>query len=124
VPVVYVKMEHPADLSNAGPEDGPHWIKHLRLKVGEEVVAPNGCASRILVKDTWGTQVLDELEPRPDDSVVSKHRYSGFFETELDDVLRGLNAKYLIVTGCTTSICVEWTVRDAMFRARVFMSAP
>jgi ureidoacrylate peracid hydrolase len=47
---------------------------------------------------------------------VSKHRYSGFFETELDDVLRGLGAKYLLVTGCTTSVCVESTVRDAAFR--------
>jgi ureidoacrylate peracid hydrolase len=48
--------------------------------------------------------------------VVSKHRFSGFFETELDEVLRGLGAKYLLVTGCTTSVCVEATVRDAMYR--------
>lgn len=116
LPVVYVKTEHPADLANAGPEDGPHWIKHLPLRVGEEVVAPDGSQGRILVKDTWNTRILNELEPRPGDVVVAKHRYSGFFETELDDVLRGLMAKYLIVTGCTTSICVESTVRDAMYR--------
>ena len=71
---------------------------------------------RTLIRDTWNTQILDSLTPEPGDHVVSKHRYSGFFETELDDVLRGLGAKYLIVTGCTTSICVESTVRDAMFR--------
>jgi ureidoacrylate peracid hydrolase len=47
---------------------------------------------------------------------VSKHRYSGFFETKLDDVLRELGATHLLVTGCTTSVCVESTVRDAMFR--------
>lgn len=41
---------------------------------------------------------------------------AGFFETELDDVLRGLGANYLLVTGCTTSVCVESTVRDAMIR--------
>jgi len=116
LPVVYVKMEHPADLANTGPEDGPHWIKHRPLHAGEEVVAPDGSQSRILVKDTWNTKILDELEPRPGEIVVAKHRYSGFFETELDDVLRGLRTKYLIVTGCTTSICVESTVRDAMYR--------
>ncbi len=116
VPVVYVKMEHPADLANAGPEDGPHRIKHRPLRAGEEVLAPDGSQSRILVKGTWSTQILDELEPRPGEAIVSKHRYSGFFETEPDDVLRGLTTKYLIVTGCTTSICVESTVRDAMFR--------
>jgi len=115
-PIIYVKMEHPADLANVGPSDGPHWIKHLPLEAGEEVLAPDGSPSRIMVKDTWNTHILDQLEPWTGDVVVSKHRYSGFFETELDDVLRGLNTKYLIVTGCTTSICVESTVRDAMFR--------
>ena len=59
---------------------------------------------------------IDELAPEPGDRIVSKHRYSGFFETELDSVLRELDATFLLVTGCTTSICVESTVRDAMFR--------
>ena len=116
LPIVYVTMGHPPDLANAGSKDGPHWIKHLPLHVGEDVVAPDGSQSRILVKDTWNTRILDELEPRPGDTIVSKHRFSGFFETELHDVLRGLNASCLVVAGCTTSICVESTVRDAMFR--------
>ncbi len=68
------------------------------------------------MRDTWGTEILDALTPEPGDDVVSKHRFSGFFETELDEVLRGLGANYLLVTGCTTSVCVESTVRDAMFR--------
>jgi ureidoacrylate peracid hydrolase len=116
LPIVYVTMEHPADLANIGPEDGPHWIKHLRLGVGETIVAPNGSEGRILIEDTWNTRILDELAPQPGDPVVSKHRYSGFFETELHGVLQGLGATCLVVTGCTTSICVESTVRDAMFR--------
>jgi ureidoacrylate peracid hydrolase len=116
IPVVYVKMQHEPDLSDAGPPDGPHWLKHVPLRVGDTVTAPDGSESRILVRDTWSTAILEELTPHPDDLVVSKHRYSGFFETELDDVLEGLDAKYLLVTGCTTSICVESTVRDAMFR--------
>jgi ureidoacrylate peracid hydrolase len=107
LPVVYVTMEHPADLANAGPEDGPHRRKHAPLGLGD---------GRTLVSGAWGTQIVDELEPHPGDAIVSKHRYSGFFETELDDVLRGLGATALVVTGCTTSICVESTVRDAMFR--------
>jgi ureidoacrylate peracid hydrolase len=116
IPVVYLKMEHAPDLSDVGPEDGPHWIKHSRLRVGDEVVAPDESPSRILVRDTWNTQILDSLAPEPGDVVVSKHRFSGFFETDLDKVLRGLGAKYLLVTGCTTSVCVEATVRDAMYR--------
>jgi len=116
IPVVYLKMEHAPDLSDVGPTEGPHWIKHLTLRVGDEVVAPDGSKSRILVRDTWNTQILDALTPEPGDHIVSKHRFSGFFETELDEVLRRLGANYLFVAGCTTSVCVESTVRDAMFR--------
>jgi ureidoacrylate peracid hydrolase len=116
IPVVYVKMEHAPDLSDVGPADGPHWLKHVRMRVGETVIAPDGSESRILVRDTWNTEILRELTPEPGDPIVSKHRYSAFFETELDGVLRGLGASHLLVTGCTTSICVESTVRDAMFR--------
>jgi ureidoacrylate peracid hydrolase len=116
IPVVYLKMEHAPDLSDVGPTDGPHWIKHLPLRVGDDVIAPDGSESRILVRGTWNTQILDALTPEAGDHVVSKHRYSGFFETELDEVLRRLGANYLLVTGCTTSVCVESTVRDAMYR--------
>lgn len=59
---------------------------------------------------------MAELTPEPGDIVLYKHRFSGCYETELDAVLKRLGAKHLIVTGCTTSICVEATIRDAMFR--------
>jgi ureidoacrylate peracid hydrolase len=91
-------MEHAPDLSDVGPADGPHWTNHRPAGVGESVVAPDGSASRILVRDTWNTEIVDELAPEPGDVAVSKHRCSGFFETELDDVLRGLGANYLLVT--------------------------
>jgi ureidoacrylate peracid hydrolase len=114
--VVYLKMEHAPDLSDAGAADSPHWIKHAFFSVGDTVVAPGGEESRILVKDTWNTDMLDELTPEAGDTVVSKHRYSGFFQTPLESTLKTLGVTNLVVTGCTTSICVESTVRDAMFR--------
>ena len=45
-----------------------------------------------------------------------KPRFSGFFGTELHDVLQQRGVKRLIVVGATTSVCVDSTVRDAMFR--------
>ena len=45
-----------------------------------------------------------------------KHRFSGFFETNLHDVLRKRGMTHLVFTGCTTSVCVESTMKDAMFR--------
>src|SRR4051812_39636847 len=116
IPVVYVNMEHAPDLSDAGPPEGPHRVKHRPLALGDAIDAPDGSASRILVRETWNTRNVADLAPQPGDIVVSKHRYSGFFETELDDVLRGLAVTHLLVAGCTTSVCVESTVRDATFR--------
>jgi ureidoacrylate peracid hydrolase len=69
-----------------------------------------------LIRDTWNTDILPELAPAPGEVVLYKHRFSGFFETQLDAVLKQNGIKYLIITGCTTSVCVESTIRDAMFR--------
>jgi ureidoacrylate peracid hydrolase len=114
--IVYTKQEHNSDLSDAGNKDAPHRIKHQRLNIGKAVTAPDGSESRILVRDTWNTAIVEELAPRPEDVVVSKHRYSAFFETALDTILRDRGIDTLIFTGATTSICVESTVRDATFR--------
>jgi ureidoacrylate peracid hydrolase len=116
IPVIYLKMAFRPDLSDAGPLDSPNHARHLLLGAGIAVRAPNGSASRVLIRDTWNTDILSKLAPKPQDIVLYKHRFSGFFQTDLDTILASLNIKYLIVTGCTTSICVESTIRDAMFR--------
>ena len=48
--------------------------------------------------------------------MLYKRRFSGFYQTELDDILGRLGIRNLILTGCTTSVCVDSTIRDAMFR--------
>lgn len=116
IPIIYLKMAFKADLSDVGPVDSPNYVRHQRMGVGSVVQAPDGGESRIMVRDTWNTDILSQLTPEGDDVVLYKHRFSGFFETELNTVLRRLGTKHLIVAGCTTSICVEATIRDAMFR--------
>ena len=114
--VVYLKMAFRSDLSDAGAPDAPNWLKHLPMKAGESVVAPDGAPSRVLIRDTWNTDIVDELTPEPGDVVLYKHRYSGFFETDLDALLKASAIRNLVFTGCTTSVCVESTIKDAMFR--------
>ena len=114
--IIYTRQEHNADLSDAGSEDAPHRIKHKRMNVGRTVAAPDGSESRVLVRGTWNTAIVPDLSPHPGDAVISKHRFSAFFETSLDSVLRARGIDTLIFTGATTSICVESTVRDATFR--------
>jgi ureidoacrylate peracid hydrolase len=115
MPIVFLKQQHRPDLRDAGGPSAPHFLKHQPLHIGERVTAPDGSVSRILVADTWNTDIVDELTPEPSDLVVGKHRYSGFFETPLHERLTGLNVDTLVFVGATTSICVESTVRDAMF---------
>ena len=114
--VVYLKMAFQPDLSDAGAPDSPNWLKHLPMRAGECVTAPDGTPSRVLIRDTWNTEIVAELAPEPGDVVVYKHRFSGFFETRLDAVLKDWGIRNLVFTGCTTSVCVESTIKDAMFR--------
>ncbi len=116
LPIVYLKMGFRPDLVDAGYPSSPTWLKHTPLHVGDPVTAPNGEPSRILVRDCWNTDIVDTLTPEPDDVVLYKTRYSGFYRTDLDDVLRRKGVERLVVVGATTSVCVDSTVRDAMFR--------
>lgn len=116
IKIVYLKMGYRPDLSDLGAPDSANRVRHLRLGVGKTIDAPDGRKSRILIRDTWNTDIVPELKPESGDDVVYKTRFSGFYETDLDARLKRLQIKHLIVTGCTTSICVDSTVRDAMFR--------
>jgi ureidoacrylate peracid hydrolase len=116
VKIIYLKMGYRPDLSDLGAPDSVNRVRHLRMGVGQTVRAPDGSESRILIRDTWNTDIVPQLGPQADDLIVYKSRFSGFYETDLDARLRKMGIKHLIVTGCTTSICVDSTVRDAMFR--------
>ena len=116
IPIVYLKMGYRPDLSDLGAPDSVNRTRHMRMDVGRTVRAPDGRESRILIRDTWNTDIVPPLAPQSDDLIVYKTRFSGFYQTELDARLKEMGIRHLIVTGCTTSICVESTVRDAMFR--------
>lgn len=78
--------------------------------------------SRHCIEGTWGAQVVDALESRPDDHYVIKRRYSGFFGTDLDMTLKDLEVDSVVVMGVVTNICVRSTVHDAFFLGyRVFV---
>lgn len=62
---------------------------------------------------TWGGKQIDELPILPEDYVVRKRRYSGFFQTDLDLTLRDMGCEKVIIGGVVTNICVRGTVADA-----------
>jgi nicotinamidase-related amidase len=72
--------------------------------------------SKAMVIGTRDWEIADELKPTPGDIILDKQRYSSFYNTNLEVTLRALGVTLLVVTGVTTNICVESTVRDAFFR--------
>jgi nicotinamidase-related amidase len=68
------------------------------------------------VAGTPGAQLVPELMPRDGDAIVEKQRYSGFFKTRLEDVLRDLGVDTLAYCGLQTDCCVMHTVADGFFR--------
>lgn len=67
------------------------------------------------IEGTWGADVIDELAPQAEDYCIPKRRFSGFYQTDLDLVLRELGVKTVIATGVVTNICVRSTCHDAFF---------
>jgi len=66
------------------------------------------------IRGTEGTQVIDELRPQKGDYVIEKLRFSAFFKTDLDQILRRLGVDTVLVAGISTMWCVLITAADAV----------
>jgi nicotinamidase-related amidase len=95
VPVIFIQEVHRPDLIDFGREldgqEGVHCIEGQRLT---EIAA-------------------EDVDYRPGDYFVPKRRYSAFFGTDLEILLKGLKAETLILTGGLTDVCVHYTFVDA-----------
>jgi nicotinamidase-related amidase len=76
------------------------------------------------LEGTPESEVHPELAPLPGEKEILKHRYSAFYNTDLETILRCLKIEDLVITGIMTNMCCESTARDAYFRDyRVFFLA-
>jgi ureidoacrylate peracid hydrolase len=112
LPVVYLTIGYPPDLSTAGGMDSPNPQKELALCLMRERPELRG---KVLTFGTWDFQIVDELAPQPSDPVIVKSRYSGFHGTSLDSFLRSRGIRNLLFVGIASNVCVESTIRDAYF---------
>src|SRR6476646_8861253 len=76
IKIIYLKMGYQPDLSDLGAPHSVNRERHLRLGVGEHIIAPGGRDSRILIRDTWNTDIVTELKPQLGDDVLYKTRFS------------------------------------------------
>ena len=73
-------------------------------------------SGKVLTKGTAGVEVCAELAPAPGDVVLQRNRYSAFYNTELDSLLRSRGIDTIVIGGYSTNFCCDSTARDANFR--------
>lgn len=107
VPVVFIQEVHKRDMVDIGRElegaEGPHCIE-----------------------DDPKNDFIEGLDPRPEEFHIKKRRYSAFFGTELEIVLKAYKADTVILFGGLTDVCVHYTAVDAHqhdYRVRVASDA-
>lgn len=111
VPVVWVNWGNRPDRANLPP-----GVLHVVNPDGQGVGIGDplpGTGSRVLQRDGWSTAIYSELSVAAEDLHVTKYRISGFFDTELDSLLRNLDVKSLLFAGVNTDQCVLSTLTDA-----------
>ncbi len=69
----------------------------------------------VLERNSWGAATVDELVAAPGDIHVDKYRMSGFWDNELDSILRNAGITTLLFAGVNSDQCVLHTLADANF---------
>lgn len=108
--VVFLQNGWDADYVEAGTPGSPNWHKSNALKTMRSRPELKG---QLLARGGWDYELVDALAPQPGDIRVHKTRYSAFFNSQLDSVLRARGIRTLVFVGIASNVCVESTLRDA-----------
>ncbi|WP_052130642.1 pyrimidine utilization protein B [Erwinia typographi] len=112
IQIIWFKNGWDDQYVEAGGPGSPNWHKSNALKTMRQRPELQG---KLLAKGGWDYELVDQLQPQPGDIVLPKPRYSGFFNTPLDSMLRSRGIRHLVFTGIATNVCVESTLRDGFF---------
>jgi ureidoacrylate peracid hydrolase len=112
MPVIYFQNGWDADYVEAGGPGSPNWHKSNALKT---MRARPELQGRLLARGGWDYELVEALAPKPGDILLPKTRYSGFFNSQLDSVLRARGVRNIVFVGIATNVCVESTLRDGFF---------
>jgi nicotinamidase-related amidase len=106
LPVIHTKECHRADLSDCPP------AKRLRGQSSPRI-GDKGPMGRILIEGEPGNDFVPELAPGRDEVVIAKPGKGAFYATRLQTILEALGTTSLVLTGVTTEVCVQTTMREA-----------
>lgn len=108
--VIFTREGHRPGLEDCPPAkmERTVWVGHT--------IGKKGPLGRLLVRGEKGNQIIDELQPLPNEVIIDKPAKGAFYGTELDVLLRARQITHLLFTGVTINICVENSMRDAADR--------
>ncbi len=112
MPIIFFQNGWDPYYQEAGGPGSPNWHKSNALKT---MRARPELRGKLLSKGGWDYALVDALQPLPGDIVIPKPRYSAFYNTGLDSMLRARGVRTLVFTGIATNVCVESTLRDGFF---------
>jgi nicotinamidase-related amidase len=104
--VIHTREGHRPDLSDLPP------AKKIRGR-SATCIGDSGPMGRILVRGEAGHDIIPELYPKASEPVIDKPGKGAFWATDLHAILQHRGVKQLAVTGVTTEVCVNTTVREA-----------
>ena len=101
-----------------GPTEHPSVAAARPQSAGDEpgIAQPvPGTRSEVISRGSWGAEVVDDINPGDRDVQIVKHRFSAFWDTETDSILRNLGIQTLLIGGVNMDQCVMTTLEDASF---------
>ena len=105
-PVMHTREGHRPDLADLPP------CKKIRGRAAL-TIGDRGPMGRILVRGEAGHDIIPELAPLPGEPVIDKPGKGAFYATDLEAMLRHRGITQLVVTGVTTEVCVQTSMREA-----------
>jgi nicotinamidase-related amidase len=79
-------------------------------------VGPGFLHNKAIIAGTQNVEIYEGLKPHPGDLLVAKPRYSAFYGTALETILRSKGIDTLFISGTVTNVCCESTTCDAFSR--------
>ena len=101
LPLVFVRMVQTDD-------DAPR-----RMRLGRRIPMNSRVSLR---PGTWGSELVSEIQSKPNDIFIEKTRFNAFINTPLDARLRRRGITTLVITGAYTNVCVGMTACDGSMR--------
>ena len=120
--VIHIAAQYGPQIRNVGSpylrrnprsRDGLAWTASSTELIHGEL-APD--LVEVCTPGSWGGRFVEGIDPRENELVITKHRFSAFVDTSLEQMLRSNDIKTVVLAGVTTNCCVESTARDAVMR--------